>query len=487
MERIFLTTAIDYVNAPPHLGHALEKIQADVFSRYFRKKGKEVYFLTGTDEQSLKTVKAAKKEGISPKALVDKNSQKFFELKEILDLSFDDFIRTTEKRHIKGAQKLWNLCKKDIYKKKYKGLYCVGCEEFYKKEELENGLCPEHKTKPELLEEENYFFRLTKYQKKLQEILEKNKIEIVPEKRKNEILSFLKKGLEDICISRSIERSKGWGIDVPGDRTQKMWVWFDALSNYINALTFSENSLNFQKFWQKNQNIWHIIGKGILRFHAVYWPGILLSAGLNLPSKILVHGYITIEGQKMSKSLGNVISPKEVVKKTNKSALRWFLLREIPSDEDGDFSFDKLKKRYFEDLVQNIGNLFSRAFSLGLSYQKDGKKIEGKEKKFKKITQKSSLIEKHILNFKFHLATKELTLLSKEGNVFVEKKRLWENSKNKKEDFFFLFTLLKEIKKWLEVFLPSSAKKIENALNLEKKDKKITFWVKKKLILFGKI
>ena len=487
MERIFLTTAIDYVNAPPHLGHALEKIQADVFARYFRKKGKEVYFLTGTDEQSLKTVKSAQKEGISPKELVDKNSQKFFELKEILDLSFDDFIRTTESRHIKGAQKLWNLCKKDIYKKKYKGLYCVGCEEFYKKEELENGLCPEHKTKPELLEEENYFFRLTKYQKKLQEILEKNKIEIVPEKRKNEILSFLKKGLEDICISRSIERSKGWGIDVPGDKTQKMWVWFDALSNYINALTFSENSLNFQKFWQKNQNIWHIIGKGILRFHAIYWPAILLSAGLNLPSKILVHGYITIEGQKMSKSLGNVISPKEVVEKTNKSALRWFLLREIPSDEDGDFSFDKLKKRYFEDLVQNIGNLFSRAFALGIFYQKEGKKIEGKEKKFKKITQRSSLIEKHLLNFKFHLATKELTLLSKEGNVFVEKKRLWENSKDKKEDFFFLFALLEEIKKWLEIFLPSSAKKIENALALEKRDKKITFWVKKKLILFEKI
>jgi len=210
-KKFFISTAIDYVNSFPHAGHALEKIQADVLARYHRILGENVFFLTGTDENSLKNVRAAEEEDISVKKLVSRNAKKFYDLKKIINLSFDDFIRTTEKRHIKGAQKLWQACQKDIYKKKYQGLYCVGCEEFYKKKELVNGLCPEHKIRPELVEEENYFFKLSKYQNQLKEIIKIDKVKIIPETRKNEVLSFINQGLEDICISRSAERAHGWG------------------------------------------------------------------------------------------------------------------------------------------------------------------------------------------------------------------------------------------------------------------------------------
>mgnify|MGYP003866397711 CR=1 FL=1 len=236
MKKFYLSTAIPYVNSNPHCGFALEIIQADVVARYHRALGDDVFFLTGTDENSLKNVRTAQKEGISTKKLVDRNAQKYYDLKKTLNLTFDDFIRTTEERHIKGAQKLWLACQKDIYKKKYKGLYCVGCEAFYKESELINGLCPEHKTKPELVEEENYFFKLSRYQNKIKEIIENDKVKIIPQARKKEVLSFINQDLEDICISRPSERVHGWGIPVPGDPSQFQWCWYDALSNYICLL-----------------------------------------------------------------------------------------------------------------------------------------------------------------------------------------------------------------------------------------------------------
>lgn len=360
-KKFYITTAIDYVNASPHLGHALEKIQADVLARYHQLLSEEVLFLTGTDENSLKNVQAAKKEKIPVEKLVDRNSKKFFELKNALNLSFDDFIRTTEERHKKGVKKLWLACQKDIYKKTYKGLYCVGCEEFYKENELIKGCCPEHGTKPELIEEENYFFKLSRYQNQLKTIIEKDELKIIPETRKNEILSFIKSGLDDICISRSSERAQGWGIDVPGDPSQKVWVWFDALSNYINAVGYADDEKKFKKWWPADL---HVIGKGILRFHAVYWPTILLSAGIPLPKEIFIHGYITSDGQKMSKSLGNAIDPFELVEKYGVDAVRYFLLREIPSTEDGDFTYEKFKTRYNADLANGIGNTVSRVLAM---------------------------------------------------------------------------------------------------------------------------
>jgi len=459
--KFFISTAIDYVNASPHLGHALEKIQADVVARYRRLFGNEVFFLTGTDENSLKNVQAAKKENVSVEKLVEKNSKKFHELKDILNLSFDDFIRTTEKRHVEGAQKLWSACKKDIYKKTYSGLYCVGCEEFYKEKELINGFCPEHKVKPEIVKEENYFFRLSKYQNELKKIYQADKIEIIPQSRKNEVLSFINSGLEDICISRSAERAQGWGINVPGDPGQKIWVWFDALSNYLNALDYSKNGPKFKKYWPADL---HVIGKGILRFHAVYWPAILLSAGLSLPKKIFVHGYLTSGGQKMSKSLGNVVDPVELVKKYGTDPVRYFLLREIPSTEDGDFTYEKFEQRYNSDLAKGLGNLVSRIITLAgrTSFIPDTGDKFGKELKTEEKYKKS------LEEFKFSEVLAAIWELISFCDKYIEKERPWEESGKQKEIIGDLLFAVNKIAELLEPFLPETSKKILEQLKTRK-------------------
>jgi len=476
----YITTAIDYVNALPHCGHALEKIQADVLARYHRLLGEEVLFLTGTDENSLKNVQAAKKAKFPIKKLVDRNAKQFYELKNILNLSFDDFIRTTETRHIKGAQKLWLACREYIYKKTYRGLYCVECEEFYKESELENGFCPEHKIKPELVEEENYFFKLTRYQGKLKEIIKNDKIKIIPETRKNEVLNFINSGLEDICISRSAKRAQGWGIDVPGDKSQKIWVWFDALSNYINAVGYADSQRKFKRWWPASL---HIIGKGILRFHAVYWPAILLAAKLPLPTQIFVHGYLTVGGKKMSKSLGNVVNPFKLVKKYGTDAARYFLLREIPSTEDGDFTIGKFEKRYNSDLAQGLGNLVARVLTMVEKY------CNGKIPRIEKDPDSHPLrIDKKIHNWKkswqdidnslantcqFNEALSSIWGFISEADKYIEENKPWELAKNgkKKELNWVLYGLLDALHQiaWqIYIFLPDTALKIANSLRLKK-------------------
>ena len=468
-KKIFISTAIDYVNSVPHAGHALEKLQADVLARYHRGLGDEVFFLSGTDDNSLKNVQAAQKQGISTKKLVDKNSKKFYQLKDILDLSYDDFIRTTEQRHIKGAQKLWDSCKKDIYKKNYKGLYCVGCEQFYKENELVKGCCAEHKTKPELVEEENYFFKLTKYQNKLKKIIEKDEIKIIPETRKNEVLSFINQGLEDICVSRSSERAQGWGIDAPNDSTQKIWVWMDALSNYINALGFAQNSKKFQNFWNSKNEILHIVGKGILRFHAIYWPAFLLSANLQLPKTIFVHGYINSQGQKMSKSLGNVVDPFELVEKYGTDPVRYYLLREISSTEDGDFTQEKFEERYNADLAKGIGNLVARVITMSvtLSDSEGSRSIRDSSGKalrmtiFQTATNKAwKGYKKSLDDFKFNEALVEIWKLISFCDKTIDKERPWEKSKNQLSVINDLLFALSNIAQMLEPFLPDTSEKI---------------------------
>jgi methionyl-tRNA synthetase len=463
--KFYITTAIDYVNASPHLGHALEKIQADVIARYQRIKGKDVFFLTGTDENSLKNVRVAKDLGILTQDLVNKNAAKFYQLKEALNLSFDDFIRTTQERHKKGVQKFWLAIKKDIYKKKYRGLYCVGCEEFYKEEELENGLCPEHKIKPEIVEEENYFFALSKYQAILKRIIGEEKIEIIPEEKKIEVLSFIEKGLEDICISRSRERAHGWGIEVPGDKTQIVWVWLDALSNYITAIDYGEDGEKFKKYWPADL---HLIGKGISRFHCIYWPAFLISAKLSLPKLILVHGYITVDGQKMSKSLGNVIDPFSIVKKYGTDALRYFLLRESSPFEDLDFTFEKFEKRYNDDLAKGLGNLVARVISLA-EKSKISKIREIKSTAFKeklKITQKKW--EENLENFQFNEALKTIWELISFCDKFIEVKKPWK--KNGAKIVSELLFILEEISNFLRPFLPETAERISKQIITTKKE-----------------
>ncbi len=367
----YVTTAIPYVNARPHIGFALEIVLTDALARYHRLRGEDVRFLTGADENSLKNVQAAEKEGIPTQTLVDRNAAQFQALRTPLNLSFDDFIRTsTDPRHLAGVRKLWEACARngDIYKRPYQGLYCVGCEQFYTPDELIDGLCPEHLTPPEVVEEENYFFRLSRYADRLYELIKSDQLRIVPQTRKNEALSFIRQGLEDFSISRSRARAHDWGIPVPGDPEQVMYVWFDALGNYITALGYADESPLYQHYWAQNPRRVHVIGKGILRFHVIYWPAMLLSAGVLPPSEVFVHGYVTIEGAKISKSLGNVIDPVEVAERYGTDALRYYLLREIRATDDGDFSLERFIRTHNGDLADQLGNLLNRVVNMVSRY-----------------------------------------------------------------------------------------------------------------------
>src|SRR3989338_4064433 len=363
MEKFYISTSIAYVNAPPHIGFALESLQADVLARWRRQKGEEVFFLTGTDEHGAKIARAAEVAGKTPRELVDENAEKFRELKKSLNLSWDNFIRTSdEKVHWPVAQELWRRLEKagDLYKKSYQGLYCVGHEAFVTQKDLENGKCRDHQKEPEIIEEENWFFRLSKYSEVIKEKVESGELKIVPETRKNEILSLLREGLEDISFSRP-SKDLSWGVPVPDDDTQTMYVWADALSNYISGRGgISE--------WEKHPADIHLIGKDILRFHAAIWPGMLLSAGLPLPKAIYVHGHITSGGKKMSKTLGNVIDPEELLAEYGTEAVRYFLARHITPFEDGDITREAFKDAYNADLANGLGNLASRIMTLAQTY-----------------------------------------------------------------------------------------------------------------------
>jgi len=475
MAKYYLSTALPYVNYAPHAGFALEIIQVDVIARYHRLFGENVFFLTGTDENSLKNVQAARQEGIPVKKLVDRNAKKFYELKGALNLTFDDFIRTTEERHIKGAQKLWKACRKDIYKKSYRGLYCIGCEAFYKENELVNGFCPEHKIKPELVEEENYFFKLSEYQNQLKKIIEKDKVKIVPKTRKKEVLSFINSGLEDICVSRSAERGQGWGIPVPGDPSQILWTWFDALSNYINAIGYPDNPKRFKKWWPADL---HVVGKGVIRFHAVYWIAFLLSAKLSLPKTIFVHGHLTSGGQKMSKSLGNVIDPLELVKKYGTDPVRYFLLREIPPTEDGDFTYQKFEARYNSDLASGLGNLVARVLTMAKKLKTQNSPKDpafnlragptGRVKLKKEIDNTWKKYKRALDDFRFNEALISIWELISFCDKYIERERPWEKSEKQLSIINNLLFALDNIAQLLQPFLPETSEKIKKQLKTKK-------------------
>lgn len=363
----FISTTIPYVNAQPHLGHALEYVQSDAFARHLRRCGSDTFFLSGSDENSLKNVLAAEKLGMGPQELVDANVQKFTGLMDALGVELSHFIRTSvDHDHLEGATEMWRRMESagDIYAREYEGLYCVGCEQFYAESELVDGVCPEHLTRPETVRELNYFFRLSRYQDRIVEVIEKGDLSIVPGSRSNEVLSFVRSGLADISISRSRSRARGWGIPVPGDPDQVMYVWIDALTNYINALGWARGDDRYQRYWRDAARRVHVVGKGVIRFHAVYWPAMLMSAGLELPTDVVVHGYITLSGQKISKSLGNIVDPAQLVEQFGAAAVRYFLLADFSPFGDGDFSEDRLVARYNADLANGLGNLVSRLTSM---------------------------------------------------------------------------------------------------------------------------
>ena len=369
MEKFYITSAIDYVNAPPHFGHALEKIQADTIARYQRSLGKRVYFLAGVDEHGVKITRSAGKAGKDIKEFVGENTEIFKKLINKLNISNDDFIRTSDrKKHWLGAQKLWKKLEEagDIYKSQYKGYYCVGCEAYVTEKDLTDGKCPYHDKEPELIEEENYFFKLSKYAEEIKDRIKSDELKIIPETRKNEILAMIDGGIEDISFSRPAGKLEGWGVPVPGDESQLMYVWCDALSNYITGIGYGpEKNENFNKFWPADL---HVIGKDILRFHAIIWPAMLLSAKLPLPKRIFVHGFILSGGRRMSKTLGNVIDPFDLVERYGTDAVRYYLLREITPFEDGDITEEKFKEAYNANLANGLGNLVSRIMKMSENY-----------------------------------------------------------------------------------------------------------------------
>jgi len=338
MEKFFITTAIDYVNSIPHLGTAYEKIGADIIARFHRLKGEQVYFQMGNDEHSINVKNAAEKEGLSPQEYCDQMRPKFEDVWKKLNISYDQFIQTSNPKHHQAVQKFFDLINKngDIYEGDYEGLYCESCEAFYTEKDLTDGLCPNHKTKPSTIKEKNYFFKLSKYEKPLLEYISKNPNFILPEMRKNEIINVIKGGLKDVSVSRS---GFDWGIKLPTNQKHVVYVWFDALINYITWIGFADDAEKFSKMWPASL---HVVGKDITRFHCVIWPAMLLSAGLQLPETVFGHGFVYLKGEKMSKSLGNVVTPLDVVNQYGADALRYYLMRTASFGDDSNFTWDDL-------------------------------------------------------------------------------------------------------------------------------------------------
>lgn len=473
MKKFYITSSIAYTNARPHIGYALELLQADVLARFRRQKGDDVFFLNGTDEHGKKIKESAEVARKSPKEFVDEISGVFQQLGKELGISIDFFIRTTDKEfHLPTVKEFWEkmAANGDIYKNTYTAFYCSGCEAFLNEADTEDGKCVIHKKTPDHISEENYFFRFTKYAPEVERLIREDKLKIVPENRKKEILNlFASEKLGDISFSRPTE-SVGWGIDVPGDESQKIYVWADALVNYISGLG-GLHSANFKKYWPADI---HLVGKDITRFHAMVWPAMLLSLNLPIPKSIFVHGFITHDGVKMSKSLGNVVDPFEVLQKYGKDATRYYLLREIPSSDDGDFSYARFEERYKNDLQNGLGNLVSRVTNIG---EKNPNIFGGLEMAdvlndgdIKSVYEKC---EAAIDRFELHSALEEVWKLIQKSDKLIEETKLWQLVKNdEKKSQETMKTLVNNIYAavcLLASFLPDTSEKIFDALGVENK------------------
>lgn len=469
----YLTTPIYYVNDKPHLGHAYTSVACDALARYMRLYGRKVMFLTGTDEHGQKVEKSAKAAGIPPQAFVDEVSVHFREMTETLGISNDDFIRTTEERHVKASQAIWKRLEEagDIYLGSYSGWYSVRDEAFYQESELINGKAPTG-ADVEWVEEPSYFFRLSKYQEPLLEYYAANPDFILPEARRNEILSFVKGGLKDLSISRT---TFSWGIPVPGDEKHIMYVWLDALTNYLTATGFpDESSEGYKTFWPASL---HMVGKDIIRFHTVYWPAFLMSAKLPVPKRVFAHGWWTIEGEKMSKSLGNVVAPAHLVEKYGLDQTRYFLLREVPFGNDGNFSRQSMAERINADLANNIGNLAQRTLSI-IAKNCDGKVPQPGEERPQdralldrvQVTRPDSLSDAHdkMERCKFNEVIADIIAMSTAANEFIDKEAPWTQRKETPaladRTLYTLAEVIRCIGIMLQPFVPTSAAKLLDQL-----------------------
>ncbi len=454
----YVTTSIPYVNGEPHIGHALEFVMADVLARAARKQNKPVIFSTGTDEHGSKVAEKAAEHKLEPKAYADKISQEFRDLQKLLNISNDRFVRTTDKGHEQRAQLIWKALSKDIYKGKYIGLYCTGCESFVSEAvaKANKGICPIHKKPYERLEEENYFFKLSKYRSQIQKAIESGAYLVLPATRKHEIEEVIRQGLEDISVSRPKDKIS-WGIPVPGDTTQVMYVWFEALMNYITVLGYPEHA-DYKKFWPANV---HVIGKDILRFHAAIWPGMLLALGVPLPKMLYVHGFVNIGGEKMSKSVGNVVSPKEIVTKYGVDSFRYYFLRHVPSYEDGDFTWDRLEESYNNELADELGNAVQRTVAMILKYQKG---IIGN---IPPARHDSGPYWEFIDKCRFDKALDEVWDQVRGLNQYIDEEKPWVLAKDAdaehlREVLANQASSLLQIAELLEPFLPETSLKIEH-------------------------
>ena len=470
MARYNVMTAIPYVNGRPHVGHALELVQADVLARHRRQRGDEVRFQTGTDDNALKNVQGAEAAGVPVADYVARVAERFAGLGAALDLSVDDFIRTSsDPRHRPGVEKLWAACaaRGDLYRKAYSGRYCVGCERFYAPDELTpDGRCVEHLTTPELVEEENWFFRLSGYADRLIELISSDRLRIEPATRKREVLSFLQGGLEDFSVSRSVARARGWGIPVPDDPDQVIYVWFDALANYITAPGYGSDSARFDRWWNNSERV-HVIGKGIIRFHAVYWPAMLLSAGIALPDAILVHEYLTVDGAKIGKSAGNADDLLEVIDRYGSDALRWWLLRDVARSGDTDFTVARLVARANEDLANNLGNLVNRTVSMVHRYRGGVVPTVPSSPSSPPAARScaGATIDAALAEFDFRAAVDAVIAIGDETNRYVESVRPWDLAKAHRDDelgavLSELVAACRDIGYHLAPFLPAAAERI---------------------------
>lgn len=454
----YITTTLPYVNAEPHIGFALEILQADALARWQRLMGREVFFSTGSDEHGQKIFEAAEKDGRNIQEYVDFFAGKFEELKKALDLSHDNFIRTTDPHHIRAAQEMWRRCQVagDIYEKEFEGLYCVGCERYLTERDIVGGKCVIHGTEPELRRERNWFFRLSKYEKEILVYLE-NHDSIVPDWRRLEAVAFAKEGLEDFSISR--EKSKlSWGIPVPGDDTQVMYVWFDALTNYISTLGWPDEGGNFKKFWQEGHTL-QMAGKDQVRFQSIMWQGMLLSAGVKHTDQVFYHGFVNSGGQKMSKSLGNVISPYELVEKYGTDATRYLLLRHVHSTEDTDVTWESLDEWYEAGLANGIGNLVSRILTLAEKYLDKCPNIPEKSD----FTEYFAIYENFDLKKAADYVWNKISELDKE----IQDKKPWETKD--KEVIAELVQKLYVIARMLNPIMPETNEKLKKFIRENKK------------------